>query len=428
MSRRQVSESLDAAEEQVDLLVIGGGPAGLTAATALRARTGASVVVIDREHEAGGIPRHSDHPGYGIRDRASFMSGPRYARTLVDLALRAGVDIRTGTMVTSWDPHDGARIVSPEGMKRITGRTTLLATGARERPRSARMVPGDRPAGVFTTGELQNAVHLHHRPIGERAVVVGGQLVSWSAVLTLKEAGCRTVALTSEYSRAESYGLFNVGGKAFFRTPVLTHSRVTRILGRGRVTGVEIEDLRSGERSVIDCDTVVFTGDWIPDHELARSGGLVLDTLGTRGPLVDALGRTSAPGIFAAGNMVHPVDTADVAALGGKHAAGAIADFLEHPQQPWGGGVRIESEAPFRWVSPGLYIPGVSPSRGKLLAWVDAERPGPTVVVASQAGREIGRKWVPWPVSPGRVFRIPWSLLADARIQDGPITVSLQNV
>lgn len=425
MSEQRMSEQRDVAPEHTDLLVIGGGPAGLTAATELRRRTGARVVVLDREHEAGGIPRHSDHPGYGIRDRASFTTGPRYARKLVDLAQRAGVELRTGTMVTAWDPEGGASTVSPAGVARISGKVTLLATGARERPRSARMVPGDRPAGVYTTGELQNAVHVHHRPIGDRAVVVGGQLVSWSAVLTLKEAGCRTVAMVSEYARAESYGLFNTGGKAFFRTPVLTHSRVVRVIGRGRVSGVEIEDLRSGERRVIDCDTVVFTGDWIPDHELARSGGIVLDTLGTRGPLVDALGRTSAPGVFAAGNMVHPVDTADVAALGGKHAAGAIADYLERPQEPWGGSVRILAEAPFLWVSPGLYTPSLSPSRGKLLAWVNAEQAGPTTVTATQAGRVIGKKTLPWPVSPGRVFRMPWSLFSAARIEDGPITIRL---
>lgn len=411
--------------EQADVLVIGGGPAGLTAATALRTRTGARVIVLDREAEAGGIPRHSDHPGYGIRDRASFTTGPRYARKLVDLAARAGVELRIGTMVTTWDPVRGANAVSPAGLSQITAKATLLATGARERPRSARMIPGDRPAGVYTTGELQNAVHVQHRSVGKRAVVVGGQLVSWSAVLTLKEAGCRTVAMVSEYSRAESYGVFNAGGKVFFRTPVLTHSRVVRVIGRGRVSGVEIEDQRSGERRAIDCDTVIFTGDWIPDHELARSGGLVLDSFGTRGPLVDALGRTSAEGVFAAGNTVHPVDTADVAALGGKHAAAAIAEYLKHPGQPWGGGVRIEAEAPFAWVSPGLYTPGVSPSRGKLLAWVNAEHAGPTTVTALQSGRVIGKKTVPWPVSPGRVFRMPWSLLSGARIEDGPITIRL---
>ncbi|WP_228759857.1 NAD(P)/FAD-dependent oxidoreductase [Pseudactinotalea sp. HY158] len=304
-----------------DVLVIGAGPSGLTAATELRLRTGASVVVLEREQTAGGIPRHSDHIGYGMRDLHTVTTGPRYAARLVDAALDAGVELRTGTMVTAWTPETGAECTSPAGHSRLRGRATLLATGARERPRSARMIPGGRPAGVLTTGELQNTVHLHHRGAGTKAVVVGGELVSWSAVMTLREAGCETVAMVTRHARPESYGVFNLGGRAMFRTPLATHARVTQVLGRHRVTGVELEDSRTGERRIVECDTVVFTGDWIPDHELARAGGLALDP-GTRGPLVDALGRTSHVGVFAAGNAVHPVDTADVAALGGRHAAG----------------------------------------------------------------------------------------------------------
>lgn len=410
--------------EHADVMVIGGGPAGLTAATELRRQTGANVVLIEREHEAGGIPRHSDHPGYGIRDMRTFITGPSYARRLVDRANAAGVDIRTGTMTTEWTPESGAECVSPAGMTRITATATLLATGARERPRSARMIPGDRPAGVYTTGELQNLVHLHHGRPGTRAVVVGGELVSWSAVLTLREAGCRTVAMITEYPRPESYGVFNVGGRAAFRPSIHTTTRVTKVIGRGRVSGVEVENTRTGTRSIIECDTVVFTGDWIPDHELARSGGIVLDP-DTRGPLVDALGRTSSRGVFAAGNSVHPVDTADVAALGGKHTASSVAEFLRGDARPWETGVRITANAPFRWVSPGWWHPGFAPARNRVLAWVEEERPFPAKVIARQDGQVIGTQRLPWPAAPGRVFRMPWSLFAGARSDGGPISLEL---
>lgn len=407
-----------------DVAIIGGGPAGLTAAATLAARTSARVLVLEREQEAGGIPRHSDHPGYGIRDKRTFTTGPRYARRLVGEAVDAGASLLTGTMVTSWGPDGSLEITSPAGRQCVEAGVVVLATGARERPRPARMIPGGRPAGVLTTGELQNKVHLHHQQVGTRAVVVGAELVSWSAVMTLKEAGCRTELLVTRHARPESYAAFNLGGRAMFRTGVATGSRVTQVLGRTRVTGVEIEDLRTGERRVVECDTVVFTGDWIPDHELARSGGITLDR-GTLGPLVDSIGRTDRPGVFAAGNLVHPVDTADVAALGGAHVARAVEKHLDGVAFPEGGAVPIVGAAPFTWVTPGLYQAGLpAPSRGRLETWVSEHVRVPRVTVR-QDGRVIARRTIPWPASPGRVFRLPWDLVTGADPAAGPIELSL---
>ena len=407
-----------------DVAIIGGGPAGLTAAATLAARTSARVLVLEREHEAGGIPRHSDHLGYGIRDKHTFTTGPRYARRLVDEATDAGAEISTQAMVTSWGEHNSLNITSPRGRDRVEAKAVILATGARERPRPARMIPGGRPAGVLTTGELQNKVHLHHQRVGTRAVVIGAELVSWSAVMTLKEAGCRTELLVTQHARPESYAAFNLGGRAMFRTSVATRSRVTQILGRTRVTGVEIEDLTTGRRRVVECDTVVFTGDWIPDHELARTAGITLDR-GTLGPLVDSIGRTNRPGIFAAGNLVHPVDTADVAALGGAHVARAVEKHLNGTTFPDGGAVPILARAPFKWVTPGLYQPGLpAPARGRLETWVTDHVRVPRVTVR-QGGRTIARRSLPWPASPGRVFRIPWDLLKDVDPSDGPVELTL---
>jgi NADPH-dependent 2,4-dienoyl-CoA reductase/sulfur reductase-like enzyme len=156
------------------VVVAGGGPAGLAAAFELRRRGVADVLVLEREREPGGIPRHSDHPGFGARDLRRLMSGPAYARRYADLARSAGARIATSTMATGWD-DDGALLVTgpPDGPTALRPAAVVLATGCRERPRAARLVPGTRPAGVMTTATLQQLVHLHHEPVGTRAVVAG---------------------------------------------------------------------------------------------------------------------------------------------------------------------------------------------------------------------------------------------------------------
>ncbi|MFE4373003.1 NAD(P)/FAD-dependent oxidoreductase [Streptomyces sp. NPDC056835] len=407
-----------------DVLIIGGGPAGLTAAAELRALDAGRILVVDREKDAGGIPRHSDHTGYGLRDLHRVMTGPAYARHLVDRAERAGAEIRTRTMVTGWADDRTVEVTGPKGRYRIRPHALVLATGARERPRTARRIPGDRPHGVYTTGQLQNLVHLHHQPVGKRAVIVGGELVSWSAAVTLREAGCTPALMVSQYPKAESYGAFNAVGRAVFRVPVATRTRVTRVIGKGRVGAVEIEHLDTGKRRTVDCDTVVFTGDWIPDHELVRSAGIALDE-GTLGPLTDTALRTDRDGVFAIGNMLHPVDTADIAALDGKHVALQVAAHLQGTSRPEGG-VRLTVGAPFRWVSPQILRPGdPAPSRDRLLLWTDEFVRFPTVTIR-QDGRTIARRTLAWPAAPGRVFRIPSGLLGKVSQDGGSVHISLE--
>ncbi len=410
-----------AADVRADVVIVGGGPAGLTAARQLARDL--HVVVLDRETEAGGIPRHSDHLGYGVRDLRRVTSGPAYARRLVASAREAGAEIRTEATVTGWAGDRTFAVTSPQGRLLVRGDALVIATGARERPRSARLVAGDRPPGVLTTGQLQSLVHLQDRSPGTRAVVVGAEMVSWSAVLTLREAGCATVLMTTEYDRGESYAAWRGPARVALRVEVATRTRVTRVIGRDRVEAVEVLDTLTGQRRTVECDVVVFTADWIPDHELVRLAGADLDPA-TLGPRVDCALRTSLDGVFAAGNVVHPVDTADICALDGRHVAHSVRQWLRAPSPP-PAGARILCDAPFRWVAPSLLAPGAgAPSRRRLLLWADDHRTTPRLV-ARQSGRVVGRRTVPWPVAPGRVFRAPWSLLDEADPADGDITIGL---
>lgn len=406
-----------------DVLIVGAGPAGLTAAAALAPRVSGDVLVLEREAVAGGIPRHSDHPGYGIRDRRAFLSGPRYARRLTTEALRAGARVQTRTMVTGWAGDRTLVATSPAGRAEIRPRALVLATGARERPRAARLIPGDRPDGVMTTGQLQNVVHLHGRVPGGRAVIVGAELVSWSAVMTLRHAGCRPLMLVTAHSRPETHAAAALAGRAMLRVPVRTATRVARIIGRPRVSAVELEHLGSGTREIVPCDTVVFTGDWIPDHELARSGGLDIDP-GTRGPLIDSEQATSRAGIYAIGNLTHPVDTADVAALDGRAVAGAVLAHLAGIGSGRASATRLYPGDGLAWLSPGLLLPDVAPPRGRFLAW-PRHAVGAPVLTLRQDGALVTRRRVLSPASPGRVLRIPASLFAGVRPGGPPVTVEL---
>jgi len=410
------------ARRTVDVAVVGSGPSGLVAARRLAA-AGADVVVLEREAAPGGVPRHSAHTGYGLRDRHRLMTGPAYAARLAEEADAAGATLRTEATVTGWAGPRALAVTSPAGLEELDAGAVVLATGARERPRPARLVAGDRPMGVVTTGLLQQLVHLHDRLSASRAVVVGAELVSWSAVLTLREAGCATVLMTSEHDVAEAPAPLRWLGPRALGVPLATRTRVARILGRGRVEGVEVVDTRSGARSQVACDLVVFTGSWRAEGELARTAGLQVDPA-SGAPVVDTELRTSAPGVFAAGNLVHPVDTADVAALGGAHVADAVRRWLEAPALP-PRGVALAAEAPLAWVAPTVLRPGDRPPpRRRLLAW-STEARAVAAVRLTQDGREIARRRLPWAVSPGRVLRLPAGLLDAVDLAGGPVRLTL---
>ena len=418
------------------VVVVGAGPAGLSAAIELRRLGVGSVLVADRETEAGGVPRHCFHTGFGLRDLHRVMTGPAYARTLASLATAAGAELRLGTTVTGVDGtvtgFDGAGTVtmtSARGVETVRAAAVLLATGCRERPRAARLIPGDRPAaGVMTTGELQQRVYLGHERLAGRALVVGAEHVSFSAAATLAHAGARVVALVTEHERQQSYAAFRLGAALRWRVPVWTSTAVRRVAGRGRLAGVEVENVQTGAARFVPCEVVVFTGDWIPDHELARLAGLAMDP-GTRGPVVDTRLETSAPGVFASGNLVHAAETADVAALSGRHAARHIAGALGvgglgswRPDAGQGAGrVPVRVEPPLRWISPNAIASPASPPRDRFVLR-SGEFRGRVRLEVRQDGRLLARSRLVRLV-PGRPVHLDAGWQARVDPAGGPVRV-----
>ncbi|MFG2331672.1 NAD(P)/FAD-dependent oxidoreductase [Streptomyces sp. NPDC048604] len=408
----------------VEVLIVGAGPAGLSAAAELAAAGAGRVEVLERDPQPGGVPRHCDRPGFGSGVGPwRSLRGPEYARRLTEAAVRAGATVRTEVSATGWTPGEGLLTVDaatgrvpgegltldvtgPTGLERIAARAVVLATGARERPRSARLVPGSRPAGVLTTGELQQSVSLYGlrgEAVGRRAVVIGAaaEPVTRGAVRTLRDAGVEVVAVVTEGPRPSAYA----------GAPVMAWTTVTGLVGTGRPTGVTVRH-RGGRTGMLACDTVVFSGDWIPQHELARSGGVPLDPA-TRGPAVDGAFRTSVPGVFAAGNALRGVEPAAVAAAEGRKAAHAVLRHLAAARWP-ARTVPLVVERPLLWVTPNrLAADARQPLRIR-----PAEPLAFPVLAAVQDGRLLWRTRRLRALDPSRSVRVPpeW---ADAVDPDG---------
>ena len=407
---------------QVDVLIVGGGPTGLAASLMLRS-AGVHVALIERERSLGGIPRHSRHTGYGLRDLHRVLSGPSYAARYAALAEQAGVEIHLTTMATDWSAEGHLVTTSPSGVVQWAAEAVLLATGCRERPRSARLVPGDRPAGVLTTGTLQQLADLFHLPIGERAVVVGAEHVSFSAVHTLLGHGVAVAAMVTDQPASQSYALLRALACGRRRIPLLVETDVVAISGFDRVRAVELEDRRTHARWSVPCDTVVFTGSWVPDYELARTRPVSM--VGPH-PQVDQGLRTGHPGLFAAGNLVHAAEPADICALGGRQAARSIVQYLTQGEWPTRG-VELVASDPFVWTHPSRLTSTVERStRGRLLTRVRRFL-GPGVIELVQTDRVLRAVRCPRLV-PNRSISVslPASLRVD--LAAGPVELRWRKV
>ncbi len=331
---------------QHDVIVVGAGAAGLSAARVLKRCGIEDVLVLERETQAGGLPRHSHHPGFGFSQFGIPYFGPSYVRRLLKEC--KDVSIQTQTTVCQLNPGGELTIADPKGMTTTKAKAVLITTGIRESSGVSQLISSERPWGMFSTGAVQQFLHFTRQLPFRRPVIVGSEWVSYSVVLTLKKAGQTPVAVVEEHSssiapywveKATSFGL---------RIPIFKQSSLSRVIGIDTVEGVEIK--QHGKRIELECDAVIFTGKFIPESSLVMDSHLKWDPK-TLGPKIDQYWRCSDHSYFAAGNVLRPVETSGIAAREGQSAAKAIAGML-NSSSPSGECIPVQVESPLEYVYP----------------------------------------------------------------------------
>lgn len=336
------------ATQAFDVVVIGGGPAGMAAALAAH-KAGAHVAIVEREQHLGGILRQCIHPGFGLSHFKQELTGPEYAQRFIDQVRETDITLFLGSMVLGIDSGEGEAAGAPDadkaagatvvhtvtlmsraGMLQLTGRAVVLAMGCRERTRSEIKIPGSRPAGVFTAGLAQRYINIENLKPGSRAVILGSGDIGliMARRCTLEGISVEGVYELMPYANGLRRNVKNCLDD--FGIPLHLSTTVTRVIGHDRVEAVEVSQVDehlapiAGTERIVPCDTLLLSVGLIPENELSVGAGVELDPR-TRGAVVDQSLQTGVPGIFACGNVLHVHDLADNVTTESERAGAAAA-------------------------------------------------------------------------------------------------------
>lgn len=414
-----------------DIAVIGAGPAGLAAAAAAKKEGADKIVIIERDFRPGGILEQCIHTGFGLKYFGEELSGPEYAQRFINVCQENGIEILLDTMVLSIDGREHLiHAANREGAVRIKAGAIILSMGCRERTRAQILIPGSRPAGIYTAGSAQRFCNVQNHIVGKEIVIVGSGDIGMIMARRMTLEGARVKAVVEVMPYLAGLTRNRVQCLDDFGIPLYLGHTIVDIDGKLRVEKVTVARVDEKKQPIpgtefeIPCDTVLLSVGLIPENEVSKSAGVTLDPV-TKGPIVDQSMMTKVPGIFACGNVVHVNDLVDNVSRESEVAGTSAARYVSGGAGK-GVSIPVKPAGLVRYMVPQSVEAGTVEDAVPMYFRVSA--PTENVIIRAACGDTVLMQKKKKFVTPGEIesIRIPADKLN--ALQDGEIIVRVDKI